>query len=159
MDNNISEHKLIHPIFLSTNNNLIMAVLGDSHYGKVTATFNADKLKEALANYRDYLSSLIDVYPNKPDMLFILLGDMVDGQNIFPQQVFETSPQDPIQQSSELANMLDETFFPLKSKANFIGFIPVIGNHGRVSKFHPVTTSVAEHHDPQGILKDTYACT
>ena len=116
----------------------MVAVISDVHVGKVTKSYNFVVAQERLNNYEAGLLSVLDIQRswNPVDKLQIFfLGDIIDGEGIYPGQAFEIG-----------ADVLDQIFtYALPMFAKFIMNISgnfksvkikcVPGNHGRVSKY------------------------
>ena len=118
---------------------VIVAFVGDTHYGKKTDCYDEGKLYQALYRYYSQVASYSKYH--KPHIITVLLGDLVDGQSIFPQQPYVTTVQDPIDQVNGLFRIFRQITEELGDRLQFSGFLSVIGNHGRTSKFLPVETS------------------
>lgn len=126
---------------VQTDNDVLLVCIGDTHYGKVTDKYNTYVLKNSIERFRSGLEGYILSNDKDYSVIYIFLGDIVDGQCIFPQQPYNSEPQDPISQIEGCIYLFSDVFACINDIAHVVGFIPVIGNHGRVSKFHPIETS------------------
>lgn len=110
----------------------------DTQIGKVTPTYNTDKAYEAVGLYTDYVlghyQDFSQLYNIKTAHVYFL-GDIVEGENIFPTQphlldtsVFRQATVDGPQMYGEQLRRLLERF-------EQVIVVCVIGNHGRLGKF------------------------
>lgn len=110
----------------------------DNQLGKVTPTYNSEMCAERVELYTDRIIEYANVFRDsfpicKAHVWF--LGDIVEGENIFPTQphvidsslyaqVAKNGPQIFATQLRRLLEVFDE-----------VEVVAVIGNHGRISKF------------------------
>jgi predicted phosphodiesterase len=110
-------------------------VLSDLHFGKYTKWYNLEEANKRLAGIPKYLHSKVNKMTVIDEILIILAGDLVEGEDIYPTQNnhIECSAieQTQICVQSVWEMILEFTqIFPNTS----IRIETVPGNHGRVSK-------------------------
>lgn len=113
-----------------------VAVLGDFQLGKVTAGYNSEICEERINTYADKVIKLTEIqradHPVNDLQLFVL-GDIVEGELIFPGQQWQLDSSLYQQTVLDAPRILSN--FIRKMLANFPGKITVhmvIGNHGAI---------------------------
>lgn len=115
--------------------------INDTHYGKITDMYDTSKVHLAL---KTYLSKVKKIMASQDidDLVLVFLGDMVDGQTIYPTQTYATNPSDPLDQAFGLQQTIHDVIEEVGFDSRALkGFVPILGNHGRTTKYLPVETS------------------
>lgn len=113
-----------------------IAVLGDFQLGKLTAGYNSVICEERIDIYADKVIKLTEIQrADHPvnDLQIFVLGDIVEGELIFPSQQWQLDSS--LYQQTVLDAPRILTNFIRKMLANFSGKITVhmvIGNHGAI---------------------------
>lgn len=111
-------------------------VLSDWQLGKITPDYNSDICEQRIELLGDKLIELVNIqrshHPVK-ELRVWLVGDIVEGEDIFPGQ-FELIDSSLYQQQVRATEIL--TKFLRKMLANFesIHVVGIIGNHGRTGR-------------------------
>lgn len=115
-----------------SNNKSLVIVISDVHWGKKTNTFNMDIASNRILSIPHYLYHS-DI-PNFDEIVVILLGDLVEGEDIFAHQqsVIEAPVISAWKQGTEaiwqlLLDLQERFNVPIRVEC-------VPGNHGRMSK-------------------------
>ncbi len=118
---------------------VVAGVWSDLHAGKRTASFDAAVLASRLDQYLRALWSLAAaqrIEANVDECHMLLLGDLVDGSNIYPTQAWH-SEQNVLNQIFRVAApLLADALRTLATGFGKVVVATVPGNHGRTSKFH-----------------------
>jgi hypothetical protein len=123
-----------------------VAVLGDWQLGKITPTYNSDILAERMEQYADKLVEITEIqrtHHNVDNLHVWLLGDIVEGEEIFPGQSHLIDSglyrQVGINGPEILGNFLRTALQNFKH----VHVTGVIGNHGAVGG------RARKQHDPE----------
>lgn len=110
-------------------------VLSDLHFGKHTKWFNLKEADKRLTNIPLKLSSKIKSNTEIDEVLIILAGDLVEGEDIYPTQNnhIECSAIEQTQVCTESVWQMILNF-RIQFPHSLIRIETVPGNHGRVSK-------------------------
>ncbi len=108
--------------------------ISDIHYGKQTSTYNPkvfvkrlDKLLEKLIRIKEEHLSSYDF----DKLVVCILGDINDGNNIYPGQATEQAITNVEQQADEISRLLSNFLTELKKVWGEVEVECVPGNHGR----------------------------
>jgi len=113
-------------------------VRSDTHYGKVTPSYNPDVYRARMAHLADSLSQIRDLLSGGYDIRKLIvfeLGDANDGTGIYPTQDHHQAITNVEQQAEELAEH-DAAWYTEQAEvwgACEVECVP--GNHGRGGKF------------------------
>lgn len=113
-----------------------LVTLGDPQFGKVTPTYNRAIAGERLDIYAGKIDKLVTIartdHPVHEARVY-LLGDMVEGEIIFPQQQSEVDASlfDQIRDAAEAIVRWLRQLLVTFSKLHVVG---IVGNHGRLSE-------------------------
>lgn len=143
----------------------LLLLLSDSHVGRWTERSN---LKVVGLQFRKVGTELMQALKQTPDcdeVIIVLLGDIVEGENIYPaqehfldqvnpellKQVFpyleglkETSSVHTLLQAYLAAQFIFKEVIEPVTKAGFkLRIASVVGNHGRINRHHPQTNGDA----------------
>jgi hypothetical protein len=143
----------------------LLLLLSDSHVGRWTGRSN---LKVVGLQFRKVGAELMQALRQAPDcdeVIIALLGDIVEGENIYPaqehfldyvnpellKQVFpyleglkETSSAHTLLQAYLAAQFIFKEVIEPVAKAGFkVRVASVVGNHGRINRHHPQTNGDA----------------
>lgn len=114
-----------------------LLVISDLHYGKSTPSYNPDVFKQRMAGLDDKIRDIkkcLGTY--KFDGLRVaILGDAVDGSEIFATQPHHQAVSSAEQQSYELSGLLAEWLVGQKKVWRNLSVDCVTGNHGRQGHF------------------------
>ena len=106
-------------------------VCTDWHDGKRTPTFNPDVLEERVHLFADKVIRLTDIqrtdHPVNGAHLY-MLGDMMDGEQIFPSQPFQVTGS-LFAQMSHFIDLSVDFIRRLLSHFEYVKFVGVPGNH------------------------------
>ena len=123
-----------------------VAVLGDWQLGKITPTYNSDVLAQRMDQYAEKLIEITDIqrtHHNVDNLHVWLLGDIVEGEEIFPGQSHLIDSglyrQVGINGPEILGNFLRTALENFKH----VHVTGVIGNHGAVGG------RARKQHDPE----------
>lgn len=123
------------------------AVLSDFQLGKVTTDYNIDVCAQRINKYMDKLFRVVDIQRKDhpvTDLHAWFLGDMIEGEAIFPSQAYhiETGVHNQVMRTAEvLGNIV------LRRALNYFDHIHTVGiagNHGVIktkSEIHPETNA------------------
>lgn len=118
----------------NTRSETAVCILSDIHWGKKTKSFDQETLKSRL-NYAG--QQIMDVYKASPQrydkLIVVLLGDMIDGADIYPSQTHGQEDTDPLSQSEECAKTIADWIRKQQIVWGKIEVECVGGNHGRKS--------------------------
>lgn len=110
-----------------------VAMLGDWQLGKRTPTYNSEVCEERVALYRDKVDRLVEIqrgdHPVKRIALF-LLGDMIEGELIFPGQSHHIDSSLFRQVTVDGPRILGDTVRWAASRFEQVDVFAVPGNHG-----------------------------
>lgn len=126
--------KPIEPIVIKRGSSFVV-LLSDTHIGKLTKHFNAEVFTERILSIPNkILQDLTLDLSDLTEIVLILGGDMLEGENIYPTQAshLEMTAIDQVKGAVDalwsLAILMEKTFsVPVR-------FVTCPGNHGRVSK-------------------------
>jgi calcineurin-like phosphoesterase family protein len=108
--------------------------LSDTHMGKLTDTFDSNVFASRFASIPSKMVSEIGKIPDLEEIVLILAGDMVEGEDIYPTQNSHIEMPAIIQ----IKKVVDNTLLLAKALNKQFGvlvrIVTVPGNHGRVSK-------------------------
>lgn len=123
-------------------------LLSDWQLGKITPTYNSDVAADRISELSDKVERLVQIqraaHPVK-ELRIYLLGDLVEGEDIFPGQshLIDASLYNQIFHGGEiLANLVRK----LATNFERVRVVGVIGNHGRLGRrgtFHPESNADA----------------
>jgi hypothetical protein len=123
-------------------------LLSDWQLGKITPTYNSDVAAERIKSLSDKVERLVEIqraaHPVK-ELRVYLLGDLVEGEDIFPGQahLIDASLYNQIFHGGEILANLVRRLASVFEKVRVVG---VIGNHGRLGRrgtFHPESNADA----------------
>jgi len=134
-------------------------LLGDTHVGKWTPHYNLKVAASSFWYVKDSALRILGRYPSISKIHILLLGDIVEGEEVYPEQshfldfidpdrlkeygVSETStlPTTPAYLQVVLSAQLVAAFIrSFTSHGYMVEVAGVIGNHGRSQRrFHPLT--------------------
>jgi len=123
-----------------------LAALSDVQLGKVTATYNTDVAEQRVNLYADKIIQLTDIqrsdHPVREVRVY-LLGDIVEGELIFPHQPFQIDSSLFRQVAVDGPRIVIDFLRRLLAAFDRVHVVGVIGNHGRLgprrSPFNPET--------------------
>lgn len=116
---------------------VMVALLSDLQAGKLTKSFNMEVLKTRLRRYVEKIVSIADTHRKAYDineLVIVMIGDMIDGESIYPGQPFEIE-YGVVKQVFILVKEVAEQLEFLSNHFKKINIKYVPGNHGRNSKF------------------------
>lgn len=120
------------PRTIQTNNNSLVLILSDLHYGKHTDIFDLATAKDRILSIPSLLEK--KVLHHVDEIVVVLLGDIVEGEDIYLTQngVIECPVFEQTQRATEdiwklLTSLRKEFNVPIRVET-------VPGNHGRMSK-------------------------
>lgn len=126
---------LTHRLPPQTNGTSLCLVLSDLHFGKHTKWFDMAEATKRLLSIPDQLKTKTDKLQDLDEVVVILAGDLVEGEDIYPTQNnhIECSA---IEQTQVCAESTWEMILKLRNyfPDALIRVETVPGNHGRVSK-------------------------
>ena len=131
-----SEHtSLTHKIPSQGSDTTLCLVLSDLHFGKYTKWFNLIEADKRLLSIPDYLLAKTNELVTIDEILIILAGDLIEGEDIYPTQSnhIECSA---IEQTKVCTQSVWKMILKFKElyPDTTIRIETVPGNHGRVSK-------------------------
>lgn len=131
----------------------LVIVLSDIHYGKLTPTFNADICKARLLSMPEQLLSKFEL-PVIDEIVLILLGDLVEGEEVFPGQVHSIEMPLIEQVRGATENIWEMLLLLAKYFPEAVLRVETChGNHGRVSRHaSPLTNWDNLIHQSLGLL-------
>lgn len=109
----------------------------DMHYGKRTVSFDADVCVRRVTQLCDAVEQIVTLRRKaaKINRLVLLLGgDMVEGQDIFPHQAWETDVDAVRQIIKDGPELMASAILRLGQVFPEVDIHAVPGNHGRLSK-------------------------
>ena len=114
-----------------------LLVISDLHYGKSTPTYNPDVFKQRMALLGDKVKDIRRCLSSyRFDGLRVaILGDAVDGSEIFATQPHHQAVGSVEQQAYELSDLLADWLLAQKKVWRNVQVDAVSGNHGRQSHF------------------------
>lgn len=114
--------------------------LSDIQYGTlltILRTMGLGEFNTEIARERMMLlaAQIIEMQKRNPVKVLNIwaLGDLIEGENIYPGQTFEIS-RNAIQQTMECGQLIAEFIRQLSAHYKEVRFIGVLGNHGRMGK-------------------------
>lgn len=110
--------------------------LSDLQGGKLTPTYNTEVMRKRVGVYADKTLDLIEVqrhYAPVNKVRSWWLGDMVEGEDIFPGQAYLIDSSN-YEQVFSVAECLIDTVRVWLSEVDEVSVEAVIGNHGRVGR-------------------------
>jgi hypothetical protein len=119
---------------INSSNNSLVIMISDVHWGKKTDTFCAEVATQRVMGIPESILSTLGKEPDIDEIVILLLGDEVEGEDIYEGQ--NSVVELPVILQSKIAT---QTFWQLLQKlVQFFG-VPVRvetvpGNHGRMSK-------------------------
>jgi len=116
---------------------VMTALLGDIHWGKLTPDYNVEVAKKRLEYWASKIVSIAKIHRNayKLDKLVIVcLGDMADNDMLYPGQTFKVD-MPVVAQVFTLMEAMAEQIIRLTGAFPKIEVVCVPGNHGRIDKF------------------------
>lgn len=106
----------------------MVAPLGDSHVGKLTSSYNVEVWQERLAVWEHAVTELL--HEHQPERLIVpLLGDIVDGESIYPGHVFNLE-MSVVRQYVTASTCIAQTLNRISTLID-VEVPSVAGNHGR----------------------------
>ena len=155
---------LTHRIAPETQGTSLCLVLSDLHFGKHTKWFDMEEAKKRLLGIPDALANKTENLTELDEIVIILAGDLVEGEDIYPTQNnhIECSAIEQTQICSESTWEMILKFRALFPKVR-IRIETVPGNHGRVSKtanektnwdnvVYMILSMIAKKHDDDKII-------
>jgi hypothetical protein len=123
-----------------------ICILADWQTGKVTPAYNSDIAEERVARYAEKAVELIRLERQKhpvEEARIYLLGDLVEGEEIFPGQAHRIDAS-LYSQMFRTAAMLAGVVRRVKAEVAFLRVVGAIGNHGAMGgpirrNYHPET--------------------
>lgn len=123
-----------------------VAIVSDTQIGKVTKTYNSKTARERLMLYAQKIALLTTIHRQSAtitELHLYIIGDIVEGEVIFPTQPFLIDSSVMKQAVNTAPNILAEMIFFLLGHFEKIKIFTVPGNHGRSgtkgSATHPET--------------------
>ena len=124
-----------------------LIALSDLQLGKRTPTYNTVVCERRVQEYARKVRELTDIQrSNRPidEARVYMLGDMVEGEVIFPGQAFRIDASLYRQVTVDGPRIVTEFLRDLLSHFKKVHVVSVIGNHGRLGKrgdYHPESNS------------------
>ena len=123
-----------------------ICILADWQTGKLTPEYNSDVAEQRVARYAEKVVGLIDLERQKHpinEARVYLLGDLVEGEEIFPGQSHRIDAS-LYAQLFRTAQMLASLVRQVRSSVQFVRVKGAIGNHGAMGgpirrSYHPET--------------------
>lgn len=125
------------------------AVLSDWQLGKKTIDYNTDVCETRVADYMSKLQRITDIQRHDhdvPDLRLWVLGDMLEGEMIFPGQAhhIDVSLHTQIMRTAEVLSKKVVT--PALENFDKVKFVGISGNHGAIGgrarlDMHPETNA------------------
>lgn len=119
----------------SVDEEIAVVMVSDLQLGKVTATYNMDVCAERMKLLAAKIARFTQIQQHHHpvrEIHVLLLGDIVEGENIFPNQAYQISAGNYRQMNYGWGILVQ---FLLDMLATFekVHVVGVIGNHGRIS--------------------------
>src|SRR5688572_11476964 len=114
-----------------------VAWLGDLQLGKVTPTYNSKVCEQRIQKYADKVRKLTDIQRNDHpvrEARVWMLGDMIEGTNIFPGQHWLVDSSLYRQIALDGPRIIGNFLRSLLADFDKVHVTAVIGNHGRLGK-------------------------
>lgn len=119
--------------FVKTGSSIVVH-LSDTHMGKQTDNFDSEVFAERFASIPNKILNEVGVPGDLREVVVILAGDMVEGEDIFPTQ----NGHIEMPAIHQIKLVIDNTWKLVVALKNNLGvpvrMVTVPGNHGRVSK-------------------------
>lgn len=114
----------------------VLAIMSDSHIGKKTDTYNTAVAAQRIARFGQALdeAQMRRGISNDSELVILLLGDMVDGEGIYPTQHNHQDITNVETQANTFANLLTAFVRARLNKWGSIRIEAISGNHGRAGK-------------------------
>jgi len=124
------QHRSVHP---NPEKSSVVLVFSDTHFGKQTEWYNMDIGRKRFLSVPDKLEE--HTLPDFDEIVVALLGDMVEGEDIYPTQNHHLEVP-AFTQMKEATDAIWHMILKLKGRFPHtkIRIICTKGNHGRVSK-------------------------
>ncbi len=127
-----------------------ICLLADWQAGKVTPEYNSQKTAERVRLYAEKVVKLIDLHrANRPvhEARIYLLGDLLEGEEIFPGQAHRIDAS-LYTQLFDTASLLAEVVRTVAASVARVRVVGAIGNHGALGgpirkSYHPETNADA----------------
>lgn len=112
----------------------LVVMLSDTHFGKFTGVYDLDVARERMLSVPHMLYSKRNEFPELDEIVILLGGDMVEGEDIYPTQNthVECSTIEQVQACVDAIWEMMLTFRDLFRLPVVVETVP--GNHGRMSK-------------------------
>lgn len=110
-------------------------VIADWQVGKKTVSYNSDVCRERIALFGDKVERITNIQRSDHSVKrahVYALGDMVEGEDIFPGQAFEIDSS-LYKQVIDGVEILSDFLRRMLSTFEYVHFAGVIGNHGLLS--------------------------
>lgn len=121
----------------------VVMVFSDVHFGRVTTSYNSEIALKRLDRHIDAFLNIAEIestlYDNVELDIF-MLGDIVDGETIFPSQPFNID-KSAFEQAKIFAIALVNKLVTLRQYFPKINVYCVYGNHGRSGKYNSRITN------------------
>jgi hypothetical protein len=115
-------------------------LISDTHNGKLTDTYNSEVLKDKFDGLYKQIKDTTRTYKDIDDIHVVLLGDIIDGEGIYPTQSYECEYDVDTSEDSSIAIFRD-FYDRLGNEYNHIYTHAVYGNHGRTGKYNSPTNN------------------
>lgn len=121
----------------------VVMLFSDIHFGRVTTSYNSEI---ALRRLDNHINSLLDIVGieselyNNVELDIFMLGDIVDGETIFPSQPFNID-KSAFEQAKIFAIAVVNKLIFLRQYFPKINVYCVYGNHGRSGKYNSRITN------------------
>jgi hypothetical protein len=119
----------------------------DWQLGRITPDYNIEIAEQRIKQYAEKIRTITDIHradhPVKKAHVW-LLGDIVDGEQIFPGHPYELDSSLVDQVVTNGSRILRNFLYELLSYFQEVRVIGVVGNHGRIGRvgaFHPDTNA------------------
>jgi hypothetical protein len=115
----------------------LILTLSDLHYGKRTPTFNTRVFLRRLGRLRDRLIRTVDLFRPRfhfSEIVLAVLGDVVDGDGIYPTHPHHTEPSNADLQTDRCSEALVGLVEALAESFPKVRVEAIPGNHGRVGR-------------------------
>lgn len=126
-----------------------LVVVSDLQLAKITATYNSDVCAERMQRYAEKIIAITNIqrtdHPIREARIY-LLGDIVEGELIFPMQAHLIDASLYNQVMERGPKILSEFFSTLLAHFDTLHVVGVIGNHGQIggqsrAAYNPTTNA------------------
>jgi predicted phosphodiesterase len=110
--------------------------VSDVHYGKRTRTYDRRVAEQRLTRTYGQLDEIRTRHPETSGIVIAMLGDMVDGAEVYPAQAMYQDVPDAQRQAVELARIVAPWVEAVAARWGEAAIYAVYGNHGRMHRAH-----------------------